>query len=80
MPWQWQKMTGTIVLDLLLPGMHDLEVLGRAREKAIEAPIVIPTAMDQTGDVIRGLDLTQISFELKWVKMAPPSKIYSKQL
>lgn len=46
-----------IVLDLLLPGLHGLEVLKRVREEGIGCPVVILTALDQKEDVVKGLDL-----------------------
>jgi DNA-binding response OmpR family regulator len=46
-----------IVLDILLPGLHGLEVLRRIREEGISSPVVILTALDEKEDVVRGLDL-----------------------
>jgi DNA-binding response OmpR family regulator len=37
---------GLIVLDLLLPGLHGLEVLRRMREERLDTPVVILTALD----------------------------------
>ena len=47
----------TIVLDLLLPGLHGLEVLRRLRGEGVTTPIVILTALDDKKDVIGGLNL-----------------------
>lgn len=46
-----------IVLDLLLPKLHGLEVLKRIREEGIASPVVVLTALDEKDDVVRGLDL-----------------------
>jgi DNA-binding response OmpR family regulator len=47
----------TIVLDLLLPGLHGLELLQRIRTEGVATPIVILTAMDEKEDVVQGLNL-----------------------
>lgn len=44
-----------IVLDLMLPGMHGLDVCQELRMRKIHTPIVMLTAMDGVDDVIRGL-------------------------
>ena len=44
-----------IILDLMLPGMHGLEVCQELRMRKIQTPIVMLTAMDGVDDVIRGL-------------------------
>jgi len=46
-----------IVLDILLPRLHGLDVLRRLRQEGIRSPVVILTALDQKEDVVRGLDL-----------------------
>jgi two-component system alkaline phosphatase synthesis response regulator PhoP len=46
-----------IVLDLLLPGLHGLDLLQRMRDEGIATPILILTAVDEKEDVVRGLNL-----------------------
>lgn len=46
-----------IVLDILLPGLHGLEVLRRIRQQGIKSPVLILTALDEKEDVVKGLDL-----------------------
>lgn len=46
-----------IVLDLLLPGLHGLEVLRRIREEGVGTPVLILTALDEKEQVVKGLDL-----------------------
>jgi DNA-binding response OmpR family regulator len=46
-----------IVLDILLPRLHGLDVLRRIRQEGVSSPVVILTAMDDKEDVVRGLDL-----------------------
>jgi len=44
-----------IVLDLMLPDMHGLEVLKRLRDSRIETPVLILTGLGETGDKVKGL-------------------------
>lgn len=46
-----------IVLDLLLPKLHGLEVLKRIREEGVASPVLVLTALDDKDNVVRGLDL-----------------------
>jgi DNA-binding response OmpR family regulator len=46
-----------IVLDLVLPGMHGLEVCQELRARRILTPILMLTALDTTEDKIEGLRL-----------------------
>lgn len=45
-----------LVLDLNLPGKHGLQVLKELRAKGNLIPVLILTAMDATGDRVKGLD------------------------
>lgn len=45
-----------IVLDLMLPIKHGLEVLASIRQGGINAPVLILTAKDTTEDTVKGLD------------------------
>jgi two-component system, OmpR family, response regulator len=45
-----------VVLDLMLPGMHGLEVCARMREAGIWSPVLMLTALDEIDDRITGLD------------------------
>jgi two-component system KDP operon response regulator KdpE len=44
-----------VILDLLMPGMDGWEACERFRELS-DVPILMLTAMDQDGDIVRGLD------------------------
>jgi DNA-binding response OmpR family regulator len=44
-----------IILDLMLPGMHGLEVCQELRMRKVKTPIIMLTAMDGIDDVITGL-------------------------
>ncbi len=46
-----------IILDLMLPGMHGLEVCQELRMRRVQTPIVMLTAMDTLDDVITGLKM-----------------------
>jgi DNA-binding response OmpR family regulator len=54
-----------IVLDLLLPGLHGLEVLRRLRHEGVTTPVVILTALDDNEDVVRGLNLGADDYMVK---------------
>jgi DNA-binding response OmpR family regulator len=46
-----------IVLDLMLPGMHGLEVCQTLRERGRRTPILVLSALDAVADKIKGLRL-----------------------
>ncbi len=46
-----------IILDLMIPRKHGLEVLKTFRGGGIRTPILILTAMDTTDDIVKGLDI-----------------------
>lgn len=54
-----------VVLDLMLPGMHGLEVLRRIRERGCTTPVIVLTAMDDTEDVVHGLNLGADDYMVK---------------
>lgn len=45
-----------IVLDLMLPRKHGLEVLKSLRDGGVNSPVLILTARDSKEDVVKGLD------------------------
>ena len=45
-----------IVLDIMMPGMDGLEVLRRARESHISAPVMLLTARSEIEDRVIGLN------------------------
>jgi two-component system, OmpR family, alkaline phosphatase synthesis response regulator PhoP len=46
-----------VVLDIMLPGMHGLEVLRRLRELDADIPVLVLTARGDEGDKVLGLQL-----------------------
>ena len=48
-----------VVLDVMLPGMHGIELLGKMKESTVykDIPVILATAKGQEYDRIRGLDL-----------------------
>jgi DNA-binding response OmpR family regulator len=46
----------SIILDVMLPGMDGFAVARSLRDSRISTPIIMLTARDATGDVVRGLD------------------------
>jgi DNA-binding response OmpR family regulator len=56
----WYITTNTydlIILDLMLPGRSGLQILHDMREKGLDVPVLVLTAMDAVEDRVRGLDL-----------------------
>lgn len=45
-----------VILDLLLPKISGLEILRRLRARQNRVPVLVLTARDTTGDIVRGLD------------------------
>lgn len=55
---QWTAMRpDVVVLDLSLPNVDGLQVLGRARQSGLVTPVLILTARGTVGDRIMGLNL-----------------------
>jgi len=46
-----------LILDIGLPGLDGFQVLKRARERKLDLPVLILTALDEVEDRVRGLDL-----------------------
>ena len=46
-----------VILDIGLPGLDGFEVLKRARERKLDVPVLILTALDAVENRVRGLDL-----------------------
>ena len=46
-----------ILLDLMLPGIHGLDVLKRLRSTEEETPVILLTAKSEVEDKVKGLDL-----------------------
>jgi DNA-binding response OmpR family regulator len=54
-----------IILDLALPKLNGLEILGGLRKKEIAVPVLILTARDATSDVIQGLEAGSDDYMIK---------------
>lgn len=46
-----------VLLDIMLPGMSGIDILGRIRNSGQEVPIILLTAKDSLDDKVTGLDL-----------------------
>jgi DNA-binding response OmpR family regulator len=60
-----QNPYDTVILDLVLPKIHGLEVLSTMRAKGNNCHVLILSANDQTEDRIRGLDLGADDYMVK---------------
>ena len=45
-----------VLLDVMLPGLNGLEVLGEMRRREVKTPVLLLTALDGVDDRVRGLD------------------------
>jgi len=45
-----------VLLDVMLPGIDGLEVLGEMRRREVKTPVLLLTALDGVDDRVRGLD------------------------
>jgi DNA-binding response OmpR family regulator len=54
-----------LVLDLMLPGMPGLDVLGRLRQENVMTPVLILTARGQESDRVKGLELGADDYVVK---------------
>ena len=59
-----------LILDLGLPKLAGLEVLKRLRARNSQLPVLILTALDGTGDRVRGLDLGADDYMVKPFELA----------
>lgn len=46
-----------VISDIMMPVMNGLEFLSAIRAKKIDVPVILLTALDGTGDIVRGLDM-----------------------
>ena len=59
-----------LILDLGLPKLPGLEVLKRLRSRQTPTPVLILTALDGTGDRVKGLDLGADDYMVKPFELA----------
>lgn len=59
-----------LILDLGLPKLPGLEVLKRLRARNAQLPVLILTALDGTGDRVKGLDLGADDYMVKPFELA----------
>ena len=59
-----------LILDLGLPKLSGLEVLKRLRSRSNHLPVLILTALDGTGDRVKGLDLGADDYMVKPFELA----------
>jgi len=59
-----------LILDLGLPKLPGLEVLKRLRARGVQVPVLLLTALDGTGDRVKGLDLGADDYMVKPFELA----------
>lgn len=59
-----------LILDLGLPKLSGLDVLKRLRARNVQLPVLILTALDGTGDRVKGLDLGADDYMAKPFELA----------
>ena len=59
-----------LILDIGLPKLSGLEVLKRIRTRNSQLPVLILTALDGTGDRVKGLDLGADDYMVKPFELA----------
>jgi DNA-binding response OmpR family regulator len=59
-----------LILDLGLPKLPGLDVLKRLRSRSSQVPVLILTALDGTGDRVKGLDLGADDYMVKPFELA----------
>lgn len=64
------KQYDLLILDLMLPGRHGLDILKALRQKGIKLPVIILTARDAVEDRVEGLDKGADDYLVKPFAMA----------
>ena len=59
-----------LILDIGLPGLDGFQVLKRARERKLDVPVLILTALDAVENRVRGLDLGADDYLVKPFELA----------
>jgi two-component system copper resistance phosphate regulon response regulator CusR len=51
-----------ILLDLMLPGINGFDILKNLRSFSVETPVIILSALTETAQVVKGLDLGAVDY------------------
>ena len=71
-----------ILLDLMLPGIDGFDLLKSLRNFGIETPVVIISALSNTGNVVKGLDLGAVDYIRKpfdWDELLARIRVIQKK-
>lgn len=60
--WLKQQPADVVLLDLQMPGMGGMEVLGRLRKAGCDVPVVIVSAHDQVRNIAQAMRLGAVDF------------------
>jgi two-component system copper resistance phosphate regulon response regulator CusR len=72
-----------ILLDLMLPGANGFEVLKNLRSFGVEIPVIILSALSDTGNIVKGLDLGAVDYIKKpfdWEELLARIRIMQRKL
>ena len=71
-----------ILLDLMLPGTNGFDILSNLRSFEVETPVLIISALSQTGQVVKGLDLGAVDYIRKpfeWEELLARIRVVQKK-
>ena len=71
-----------ILLDLMLPGMDWFDVLKNLRSFGVQTPVIIISALSNTGHVVKGLDLGAVDYIRKpfeWDELLARIRVIQKK-
>jgi DNA-binding response OmpR family regulator len=63
--WLHESHADLVVLDLLMPGLHGMDVLRRLRDRGNDVPVVIVTAYGSVPNAVEAMKLGAIDFLAK---------------
>lgn len=72
-----------ILLDLMMPGANGFDVLKNLREFKIQTPVIIVSALSDTPNIVKGLDLGAVDYIKKpfeWEELLARIRILQRKL
>ncbi len=72
-----------ILLDLMLPGTNGFDILNNLRSFKVKTPVIIISALSDTAQVVKGLDLGAVDYIRKpfeWEEMLARIRVLQKKI